>query len=926
MALNSMGLGFMFTAKDLASGVMHKVQGAYNNLADATTKKSTLMRSAFSAIGPGLAAVGIGLGGIAAGFALANDFGEFEQGLAGVRSVMRASDKDFAMLREAALNAGIATQFSPTEAVSGLEQLATAGQTATEAVKTLIPVLDLSAGSLGTLGVAGAAQAVIGTLNSYSLTADHASDVTDRLLRITELTNFQARDFEGGLAKAAAAGGIFDQSLNDVLITMGLLRNRNIDASSSSTAYREALRRLATDAHAAKAATAAGVDIYDKGTGKLRELVDITQDFADKTSRMTEKQRNHLVVQAYGARGLLTFAAIQKAQVTATENGITTTYKGADAIAHLRQTMAETSGTASRFREALLNTFQGQKTLLHGSMMTLGIVAGEGFAGVFKPVVSAVIFGVNVLIRVIKSTPTPVKQFFAALWLATSAFFALAGAAVLTVSAVTLLLPAIKIVALGFAGAAVAAAPLLLVVGALALAFVALRIAYQENIGGIGDTTNRMASGISLAFQGISQLFSQGGFSGAVRLEMQKAENEGIRNFAIAVYVWGERIKNFFVGIATGFREALQDNDGTFTEFRKSLDLLASAFNRLFDSSLDVDSNRDKWMSWGEAGGKTGFKLGQAAALIVRGLTWVVDTVTSAMNAWTRFTDTLGTSEAIEGVTWGFRHMSQEIDKFSDRMDTSSQKGQEWSSSWSTGIHAVFFEVRLLGAIFGFVFNIVGVGVGLITTVIDNLQAMVWGTIELVRGLLTGDGARAWGGFKMIAFGAIMAVKGAAMALALTLASVIDMMANMAGGGEHISAVGKLHELDDSLTKKLTGSLGVTLDAKGNPVMTPEGKSETPVIDGLLARRPGQNGDDSGVTADLAKTLPDVAGAQSAKDQFAQFQASNAEFLKLLGAQPINVTSTTTLMLDEDKLATAVTKARRKRNATGFDSGADAQE
>jgi hypothetical protein len=117
-------------------------------------------------------------------------------------------------LREAAINAGIETQFSPTEAIQGLTSLATAGQTAAQATRTLIPVLDLAAGSLGQLGVASAAEAVVGTLNAYGMTADQAAGVTDRLLRITQLTNFQTRDFEAGLAKAAATGAVFNQGLN----------------------------------------------------------------------------------------------------------------------------------------------------------------------------------------------------------------------------------------------------------------------------------------------------------------------------------------------------------------------------------------------------------------------------------------------------------------------------------------------------------------------------------------------------------------------------------------------------------------------------------------------------------------------------------------------------------------------------------------
>jgi TP901 family phage tail tape measure protein len=151
------------------------------------------------------------------------------------------------------------TQFSPDEAVEGLTSLATAGQTATQATKTLIPVLDLAAGSLGQLGVAQSAEAVVGTLNAYGMAASEASGVTDKLLRITQLTNFQTRDFEAGLAKAAASGAVFSQSLDDVLITMGLLRNRNIDASSSATAFREAVRRVGADSRAQQAILGAPV-------------------------------------------------------------------------------------------------------------------------------------------------------------------------------------------------------------------------------------------------------------------------------------------------------------------------------------------------------------------------------------------------------------------------------------------------------------------------------------------------------------------------------------------------------------------------------------------------------------------------------------------------------------------------------------------
>lgn len=923
MALNAMGLGFLFTAKDLASGIMHKVQGNYNKFADDATKKSTAMKSAFAAVGPGLVAMGIGIGGIVSAFALANQFGEFEQGLAGVRAVMRASDADFAKLRESALQAGIATQFTPTEAVEGLTELATAGQTATQAVATLIPVLDLSAGSLGKLGVAGAAQAVVGTLNSYALTADHAAEVTDKLLRITELSNFQAKDFGEGLAKAAAKGGVFNQSLDDVLITMGLLRNRNIDASSASTAYGEALRRLATDSHASKAAAAAHVEIYEKGTGKLRQLVDITQDFADATSKMTDKQRNALMIQAFGARGLLTFAAIQKAQFTQTENGITTTYRGAEAIAHMRQQMEHAGGSAERFRNALLNTFEGQKTLLHGSMVTLGIVAGQGFAEVFKPVVSAVVFGVNTLIRVIKATPPAMKQFFAVVWLAVSSFLAFAGASVVTVAAVTLLLPAIKLVAIGFGVAFAAVWPLVLAVGLLTAAFITLRYAYEQNLGGIGSTTQKFVADFKLAWGGITQLFSQGGFSGAVRLEMQKAENEGVRNFAIAVYVWSERIKNFFSGIGDGFRETLQQNVGTFTDFRMALDRLILVVERLFDTSLDVNSNREKWAQWGQAGKTTGQILGDAALFIVKGLTWVIEKVAQAITIFDWFMDDVSDVGPLRALGDGLGDIGKELEKLGSRMGMSQQQGDDMSSGWLKGMHVMLVVLRVVNSVTGMMYGLISDVIGGITSLVDLGTGLMTGFIELLVGALTGDARMAWGGFQMMAFSALNFVKGAVIDTIRVLARLLDMLSKAHGGsGGYVDSV---NDLDKSLTNKLSNTFGVEVDKNGNTVKTPMGLSSTPGID-ALTNRPEPIDPDAGVLADLNKTLPGVSEAKNGADNHSDLASLVAEMKKNTGDSTFDLNITSNLKIDDDVLATAINKSKRKRHARGFDSGADHQD
>lgn len=487
MSLNSLGLGVVFTASDLASRVIRSLAGnflglnstagaAIEGLAQKVGISSSAMTTSLRGVVKGLAVAGVGFLGLSKSFKLASQAGEFEQGLAAVGAVTRATKEELKLLEQAAIQAGIATQFSPDEAVKGLTSLATAGQSATESTQTLIPVLDLAAGSLGKLGVEGAAEAVVGTLNAYKLGADQAASVTDRLLRITQLTNFQTRDFSAGLAKAAASGAVFNQSLDDTLIAMGLLRNRNIDASSSATALREATRRLGADQRAQAAITEVGVSVFDQQTGRMRSLLDIMSDFQRATKDLTDSEKSRRIAVAFGARGLLAFNAVANATAKTTINGNQVTLQGAEAIEQLRKEMKKAEGTAASFRSTLQDTFAGQVRQFKGTVQTLGITIGQQFAKLLTPVVRGVTAAINKLVQVINSLPAPVKKFIAT--------FALVGSAVLVVGGLifvfTKLLPILKLVRLGMLGITAPFSKVFLLMGLLAVAISAIAKSWED--------------------------------------------------------------------------------------------------------------------------------------------------------------------------------------------------------------------------------------------------------------------------------------------------------------------------------------------------------------------------------------------------------------------------------------------------------------
>lgn len=918
MALNNLGLGFLFTAKDMASGTMRRVQGNFNQFAGGSVKQMGTMQGAIAATGLGLATMAAGIGAVAGSFALANEFAKFEQGLAAVGAVTKASTREMQLLKDAAVQAGIATQFSPDEATEGLLSLATAGQTAKQATKTLIPVLDLAAGSLGQLGVAESAESVVGTLNAYGMAANEAANVTDRLLRITQLTNFQTRDFQVGLAKAAAAGATFNQDLNDVLITMGLLRNRNIDASSSATALRESVRRLGSDQNAQKAMAEAGVEVFDEQTGKMRSLIDITSDLAEVTSTMTDEERNRIIVQGFGARGLLAFNAIQKAAFTTMKDGTEITLEGREAIAALRAEMEETGGTAASFRDKLLDTFEGQKTLLKGSMQTLGIVAGEGFAVTFKPIISLVIEGVNVFIRLIKATPTPLKQFIAAIVIAGGALTAGAGAATLIGVAIALLIPVIKVVLITLAAIAVIMAPVIVAILGVVGALILLKSAFDQNVGGIADSAASWWTKIKLTFQAASQLFSQGGFSGAVREEMQKAENQGIRNFAVGLFMWVERIKNFFSGLVEGFRARIQEAAPLFESLKEAVGELGHAFNQLFGEA-DADEASQTWREFGSTGESVGRTVARAIDGIVLGITVLVRWWTVLLTAARYFGDIWAkdVQPALDEAKESFNDLKSSMDGFKSNARGTGEEMSGLVRMVTMAFRIMLIPIRVGIMLWSIFARTTAAALTFAQQAVASFAAIVSGIFGFVRAMISGDWNAMWAEAGMVVFGVLNSVIQMLIAFARTFAGVIDSIA--ASAGQDLGATEKVNALAGRMEGGLAKMTGVEV-RDGRPVFVDESDITKPADPATRAAEEQAN---------TARVLEEIGDAFPKKEEAGSDQRSTAELISemqsltsgmdKLGARPIQ--NNLTLTIDGQELAAALEGGSGRNDARGFAPG-----
>lgn len=886
MALNNLGLGFVFTARDLASGAISNLERNFTSLDRRVGLGTENIQSAFQQLGVGLAVFTAGAATVGAAFSLANAAGRFEQSIAAVAAVSGATAVELEQLRGAAIDAGIATQFSPTEATMGLRELAQAGFNAQESMQLLIPVLDLAAGSLGELSPQQAAGLASQAMKAFGISTDQASISVDRMLQAVNVFALNASELPMALGTASRGAQALHQSLSETLIALGLVKNVIPGVERASTATAVAMERLA-DPQVQQRLRGIGVAVVDS-QGGFRAFLDVLGDMAPALDRMSESQRSAFLLQAFGREALGGVNAI----LTQVTSGIRTntgeTVRGAQAIAYLRDQFENAGGTAARFREQMLNTFEGQKRLLAGSLETLAIVAGEPFAQVFRPLVTIVVDVVNAVLGVFRQLPAPVKRAFAAFVVGAGAVVAMVGAVIAAKAGIALLIIGLKAAGITIGGLLATILPAVLIFGVLALAVAGFVVAFRNNVGGIADFFQGVGARISLAFRGLTQLFDQGGFSGAVRDELNRAENQGLKDFLINVFLWVNRIRNFFAGIATGFSAGIEAARPTIDAFLNALRRLGTALGFLSERD-DAGTASSRFREFGLTGERVGRVLATVFELIVQAMTAVVEVAEGVAQGWEWIS-------AGGSVLWSaLSQLGSKIQEVINYMFGSTSATQQNGSAWTALGNVIAFVIGWIISAIGVLVSIVSAAVAVISaaiqivmSVFSGLADVITGVVFIIGGIFTGSWSDIWMGMKLVAFGVVDAIIGVVLELAGAIAGVVDALTGLFGEGTHWQQ--GIRDFRDSLRADMAEGMGVQDLTFTRPT------------------RPGTAAPGA-PASDAMSSMPAVA---------AMTPAIPASFPMTPAAPPASPPITVNLQVDGTTLATAVHRADRDSATRSF--------
>lgn len=250
-----------------------------------------------------------------------NTYKDYQSALnsAAATAGVERSTAEYEAMDKAAREAGRTTVKTAQESANALEYMALAGWSVEDSTKALMPVLKLSAAtgadlattsdlvtdSMANLGLG------IGDLNHYldvSATANNKSNQTAMQLQEAYLG-------VGGVLKN------LNSPIEESAAVLGVLANRGTKGSEAGTALNAILvnmQKQSGDAY--EAMSKLGVSMYDS-SGKARSILDVFQEISDKTSGMTEENRNLMYQMIGGKSHLDSFAKIMQGFTTDTADG-----------------------------------------------------------------------------------------------------------------------------------------------------------------------------------------------------------------------------------------------------------------------------------------------------------------------------------------------------------------------------------------------------------------------------------------------------------------------------------------------------------------------------------------------------------------------------------------------------------------------------
>ena len=324
---------------------------------------------------------------------------EFIDTMTTVGAITQATESQMRELSDIAQTLGLESMFNSQEIASGMKYLAMAGNDfneVTQMIRGAVMVAGASGMEIG--GKGGAADIITNVMRTFRQEGERASVVVgDQMTKAALSANISMTDLAESIKYAGADMVTLNQTLPQTMAMIGTLGNAGIQASMAGTAISNMARYLNKsiadpNSKGGKALSSIGLSSEDflDTTGSIIDLGDALEKIKIATQDMNASQRNLIMNQIFGVRGMRAAVAMMN------------DLEGYREL--LNKIQNESSGTASEMMDKRMSSLAGRLDAMVNSFENLATTFATSVTPVLGPIFDAVGYVMGIL-RNILATP-----------------------------------------------------------------------------------------------------------------------------------------------------------------------------------------------------------------------------------------------------------------------------------------------------------------------------------------------------------------------------------------------------------------------------------------------------------------------------------------------------------------------------------------
>ncbi|MEH7381754.1 phage tail tape measure protein [Bacillus sp. JJ1533] len=296
---------------------------------------------------------------------------DFEQQMSRVKAISGATDAEFKLLEQAALDLGASTSKSASEVALGFEDLAAMGFNVNEMLAAMPGVI--SASEAAGANLAQTASIVAAALNGFHLEASEANRVADVLAMTANVSAASMDDLGYAFKYAAPIAQTLGISMEELASATGIMVDAGMEGSQAGTTLRMALQRLADPTKEGKEALKdLGVSTVD-AKGNFLDLSEILPQFVDGLNDMTDAQKVAELSTIFGTEAASGMLSVIGA--------------GPEKFNDFTKALENSAGSSKETADIMKDNLKGSFEEFQGALETLGIKVGNEFLPKFREIV-----------------------------------------------------------------------------------------------------------------------------------------------------------------------------------------------------------------------------------------------------------------------------------------------------------------------------------------------------------------------------------------------------------------------------------------------------------------------------------------------------------------------------------------------------------